>query len=573
MILTWMLYGALVAALVAAAAAGLEGLFRLGGIPLRFVWTGALLLTLALVALAPGRGTGPAPLLSKVAITEVTVVGGAVAAPEPSLRDALAGMGGEAVRRVRGALGEAGRRVPAGAGSWLLALCAAATMLTLGTIGATHRRFYRARRAWPTAELLGTRVRVAPEVGPVVMGVARPEIVVPRWLLHRSHEESRLVLAHESEHIRARDPLLLTLAWGIAALLAWNPAVWWMVSRLRLAVELDCDARVLRRGESPRSYGSVLIDLAGRSRPMRAGMLALADPPSQLERRLLAMTYQRTRARLAQGCALGSLALVALLAACAAELPTAAEIEAIDVAGAEAAGSKVALLDDGNTVYKLDGVVVTREEALALTSEKIASVGVVRARTAGGQSEVAILTRKVGDPAQAPQGVVAMGYGTVRRSDIVQGRAGPVPVLFIDGVRKPYDARTSPFGDLRPEDIESISILKDGEKAMAIAGPDGVNGVIVIRTKNGPDDGFDLGDAASQPVRVMVRETAPFAARPGGPAPVYFIDGVRATEAEFRALDQQRIESVSVIKEVRAATDIAGPEGVNGVVQVTTKKP
>jgi hypothetical protein len=493
---------------------------------------------------------------------------------------------------------------------------AAGSLAGLVAIGSTHYRFRRQRRRWPASEVQGRRVRVAPDVGPAVMGVARPEIVVPRWFLDLAPAQSRLVLAHEGEHIRVRDPLLLTLAWAVAALLPWNPSVWWMLARLRLAVELDCDARVLRRGADPRSYGSVLIDLAGRSTPLRVGMLALADPPSQLERRLLAMTYQRTRSAAARAGALGALALGALLAACTAELPTAAEIQAIDVAGAEAAGSKIALLDDGNTVYKLDGVIVTREEALALTSEKIASVGVIRGRTGGGPSEVAILSRKVAEPGEAPGEIVEMRSGSMRMSGPTGMQPGAVPVLFIDGVRKPYDTRTSPFGDLRPDDIESISIVKDVEKAVAIAGPDGANGVIVIRTKNGPDDGFDLGGAAAnEPVRVRVGGSATLARTPGGPqpvhsidgvrttegavrvldpkglesvrvrgsdsvvfvrspavpAPVYFIDGVRSTEAAFRALDPKRIESVSVFKDANAVARI-GPDGANGVIEIVTKK-
>ena len=52
---------------------------------------------------------------------------------------------------------------------------------------------------------------------------------------------------HEREHQRARDPLLLHAAAVGALVMPWNPAVWWMLSRLKLAVEMDCDARVFAR--------------------------------------------------------------------------------------------------------------------------------------------------------------------------------------------------------------------------------------------------------------------------------------------------------------------------------------
>src|SRR4029077_189986 len=133
-------------------------------------------------------------------------------------------------------------------------------------------RFRRARMAWPVTVLQGVRVRVAVRLGParirvaeaegiapVLMCVARPEIIVPRWLLDRAAEDQRLVVAHEAEHVRAHDALLLGMACAAGALVPWNPAVWFMLSRLRLAVELDCDARILRGGATPRSYGTLLI--------------------------------------------------------------------------------------------------------------------------------------------------------------------------------------------------------------------------------------------------------------------------------------------------------------------------
>ncbi|MGZ6640165.1 MAG: M56 family metallopeptidase, partial [Solirubrobacteraceae bacterium] len=72
----------------------------------------------------------------------------------------------------------------------------------------------------------------------------------------------RLVIAHEAEHVAARDTLVLGIACVVVAAMPWNPVVWYMLSRLRLAVELDCDARVLRAGAAPLSYGALLIDVA-----------------------------------------------------------------------------------------------------------------------------------------------------------------------------------------------------------------------------------------------------------------------------------------------------------------------
>jgi hypothetical protein len=61
--------------------------------------------------------------------------------------------------------------------------------------------------------------------------------------------------------------------------MAWNPLLWWQWNRLRLAIELDCDLRVLRRlmeggpGGPPPLFG---VDLgpSGTSRGDAIGRLA-----------------------------------------------------------------------------------------------------------------------------------------------------------------------------------------------------------------------------------------------------------------------------------------------------------
>ncbi|HXC25260.1 MAG TPA: M56 family metallopeptidase [Gemmatimonadaceae bacterium] len=149
-----------------------------------------------------------------------------------------------------------------------------------------YLQFRRIRRRWPIGILQGVRVRIAPDGGPVVIGLWHPEIVIPQWLLGRSADEQRAVLAHEQEHIRAGDHWMLAGACGLVALVPWYPWVWWMVSRLRLAIELDCDARVMQRGVTPQTYGALLIDVAERGSGLPVRMLGLADTGSHLKRRL-----------------------------------------------------------------------------------------------------------------------------------------------------------------------------------------------------------------------------------------------------------------------------------------------
>ncbi|UUZ52386.1 hypothetical protein LP419_22985 [Massilia sp. H-1] len=43
----------------------------------------------------------------------------------------------------------------------------------------------------------------------------------------------------------ARDPQLLGLALLVLVAMPWNLPMWWQLRRLRHAIEVDCDARVL----------------------------------------------------------------------------------------------------------------------------------------------------------------------------------------------------------------------------------------------------------------------------------------------------------------------------------------
>jgi TonB family protein len=72
-------------------------------------------------------------------------------------------------------------------------------------------------------------------------------------------------------------------------------------SRLRLAVELDCDARVLRAAEDPERYGRLLLFIAQRQSQTRLAPM-LAESNSHLSRRITNMNSPvpaRPRARVA----------------------------------------------------------------------------------------------------------------------------------------------------------------------------------------------------------------------------------------------------------------------------------
>jgi TonB-dependent SusC/RagA subfamily outer membrane receptor len=509
--IAWMLYSALVGALVVVAAAATESVARLCGMPTRWVWTAAIVLALALPALGTMRTPeNAAPAIMRIPVAAAPAIGVVDNSFIGKLASTVRGYDAALNGTIRHLTAAAARSAPLRFTVLTAVVWAFASAALLLLLVAVHRRFRRAMHGWPRRELFGTPVIVGGDAGPLVAGVVDPRIVVPDWLFARSADEQRTVVTHEAEHVRARDPLLLAGASIVTALVPWNPALWYLRSRLRLAVELDCDARVVGAGTSRNFYGNLLIDVAEHALPVHLDALALAGRPSHLYRRVLAMDTNRSSrfSALRGGIAL-TLAAASLLVACQAELPTSADIDQMDAASATQAARKLAFVrgPDSTVAYTIDGRSATRAEAEALATAEIASIEV--ARTRGGPGSYISIITKEGDTTggrvtfrtrtldsalttrvvlkdsvarlqRRARGNVMLGDTTVLRvrqrdgSGLIDGKA---PVIYIDGV---LSAATSIRG-LDPKRIESIEVLKG--PAAAAKYPNGANGVILVKTK------------------------------------------------------------------------------------------
>ena len=164
---------------------------------------------------------------------------------------------------------------------WLSSSVAISAFYVIGLI-----RLQGRRRDWSTETVGGIEVCVSEGTGPAVIGCWNPKIVLPRWLLSAAVAERTMALRHECEHIRARDPLVLRCACILVVLAPWNLPLWWQLQRLRFAIEVDCDRRVLNGGADSIAYGEMLLSVAQGNRQSRTGALALTEKTSQLERRI-----------------------------------------------------------------------------------------------------------------------------------------------------------------------------------------------------------------------------------------------------------------------------------------------
>nr|MBA4156045.1 hypothetical protein [Gemmatimonadota bacterium] len=185
MILTWMLYTVLISLLIAAGARGLDEVCRSARLPMRFVWLGALLVTVGLAALAPLRTALPdaAEPVSAVELFRVPMAVAADAADATAWPPSVAETFAALRQAVQWPLRAAASGMEGGAG---LVLGIGWMALSLGLLGlgtATLLRCRTSLRSWPIRDIAGVQVRMSPAAGPAVLGFPRPEIVVPEWLM------------------------------------------------------------------------------------------------------------------------------------------------------------------------------------------------------------------------------------------------------------------------------------------------------------------------------------------------------------------------------------------------------
>lgn len=540
MITTLMLYALAIGVLVAVGAVVLDRAARAAKLPQRFTWLGALALLAALTIAAPWR-MAPVAAAAVSDAPSTVAIGEAITLPAAPWHERTLSV---LQSTFAGGISALGARVPTSVDRALGVTWGVSALLMLALLVYLLLRLDVQRRRWPRAQLLGTSVRVGDREGPAVYGLFTPDIVIPRALLSRSASDQFLVLAHEDEHRRAHDPLLLAAAAALVALMPWHPIAWWCVSRLRLATELDCDARVLRRGVSPRQYGEVLLTLAASlpAVPRTAHALGLFDSRRHLERRLLAMTTPVTRR---SPFAVGGFALVGAVlfaAACNTDVPTAAEVRDADVTSV----TKTLGLPSapGAVTYIVDEVRMSELQARGIPAAEIASIEVLRASGDRTGNEVRILTRAA---------AIAAG-------DIVE-----VPAEVT------YEPKREAFTVLQRASADSISVQGD---TIMLAGnarvrwrADGTAGDSVIEVPGRQPYRVAVANEPQNGI-VVLRASQDSA---GAPQPLVVVDGVISTAPNpLQNIKPEQIASIEVIKG-DAAQRLYGSRGANGVIKVTTK--
>ena len=331
--IAWLGYAMLVSLLLGVAALAAERAARMRRAPTRWFWAGAIALSLLLPTVVSSISIElpnifkPAQESTPLVLRDATAV--RLAAPEWIARQA-APVVAAAARTVE--IDPLLRHI------WM-----AASSAMLLALGASAALLHARKRRWKTARVAGAEVYLAPDAGPAVVGLLRPRIVLPAWLIDAPAAKQKLVVAHETSHLVAKDPLLLTVALCLLLLMPWNLPLWWQLRRLRQAIEVDCDARVLEGGHDLRSYGETLVDVGQRQSGYLGGVAGMAQSRSFLERRIGIMLQAPGRRNRSGALLLSSLALCMVATAAQVSPPNASE-------GSRAAGVPAVALSERREV-------------------------------------------------------------------------------------------------------------------------------------------------------------------------------------------------------------------------------
>ena len=574
----WMARAALLAGLVGLAAWSLEELLRSKQRASRLVWVIALLIStvLPLTALfAPDlwptalqRSGGVIVLPDIPAVAVAPNASATVLAPQWSARDFALGL-------------------------WF-----AATLLLMLRWLHGWQKLRTGRARWREAILAGERVLISEDLGPAVVGLRAPRVVIPSWLLLSDAERQRMIVRHEVEHTRGGDQWLLALTPLLVALFPWNPVLWWQLHRLRVATELDCDARVLRGGVPALEYGSMLLDIAGGTMMLQPNIAALSEPRTSLERRIRAMTPIRYRHAAMRAASFAGLSVLALAAAVVAGAPTAPPVIAQE-------RTAPVIQQEPRMLFVVDGKLLPAGAKLDLTGVIVKSIDVLKPADAvskfgergragalvvtttpqDGYKEVVVEGRKLRETEAANvlrDKVEAIGprATVVGRAILENGQpaAGAYIQLGKHSTIADADGRYT-IPDV-PVGESKIAVRTRGfsaVQAISVANANGTVDLATIQLKPMTDLELNKFDGAMIIDGKSLERSIPKAklelAEAGAPQPLIVIDDVVVGYGKqlFDRLNPDIIESIDITKG-QAALRLYGEAAAGGVIHIRTKK-
>jgi bla regulator protein blaR1 len=214
------------------------------------------------------------------------------------------------------------------AAPWILVVLIAGAVLRFAWLAlgfAQLRRFRRA--ALPFVKLpdgvreIQSRLGLAPvfrlseEIhGPVTFGLRAPAILLPARFSGMEAEHQRAIVAHELFHVARRDWAFHVAEEAVLAGFWYHPAVWWVVSRIRLSREQVVDQQVVELTGARKPYLCALLEFATGARH-HGGLTAPAFlDESRLAERIRVLVKEEVMSKRKRALALGVLVALTLIA-------------------------------------------------------------------------------------------------------------------------------------------------------------------------------------------------------------------------------------------------------------------
>jgi len=163
------------------------------------------------------------------------------------------------------------------------------------------------------------------------------------------------------------------------------------------------------------------------------------------------------------------------------------------------------------------------------------------------------------------QTILVFSFIGLKTQEIVVGARSAIDVVMEEDVTQLQEVVITGYGDIDKRTLTGSATTVDTKQIEQV--PLGSFDQML----QGSAPGVLVRSGSGQPgaqANVLIRGVATFE---GGTAPLYVIDGVRVSAADFESLNSNDIESINLLKDA-TSTALYGASGTNGVIVITTKR-
>ena len=361
-------------------------------------------------------------------------------------------------------------------------------------------------------------------------------------------ENGREILIHEMAHIHHRHSVDLLVA-DICIFFQWfNPGAWLLKQELQNVHEYEADETVINEGVNAKEYQLLLIKKAVGT---RLYSMANSFNHSKLKKRITMMLKEKSSpwARLKYLYVL-PVAAIAVTAFARPEVSDKVEkISSVKVNDLAAIVETKVAESAGDTTKPADVKYVPAEVRKRLKGTLVFEVAEEMPEFPGGGMSAFMDYIKTN-----------MRYPASAKENGTQGRVTVQFVVDEDGSIKDSKVLRSVDKDMDAEALRLINTMPKWKPGRQKGQPVAVKFTVPVRLD---DDKLEKTSSANG---ITVEGYAG-----NGKEPLYIVDGKEVTPSVMSALNPDKIERVTVLKD-KSATDLYGEEGQNGVVLITLKQ-